>query len=146
MLPVQLHKLHEQCAEQPELYRIAGDIFAEAKAAASRAKLREDEERSQTVLAVRAAPQSYGLDKMTEAAIEAVVNNQDEVRAAARESIDAQRECDLLRSLLAAYDQRRSMLDTEARLYTANYWGSEGAAFGSLSATEKAIADKRRGG
>ena len=144
-LSVQLHRLHEQCAEQPELYRRATELYAEARAAASRAKLREDEIKAQTSLAARAYPGNYGLDKVTETSIAAAVTENEQVKKAERETIAAQRLADDMRGLMSAYEQRKSMLDTEARLYLGNYWGAEGAAFGATNATEDAIARKRRG-
>ena len=144
-LPVQLHRLHEQCAEQPELYRMASELYAGARADAARAKLTEDEVKAQTSLAARTDPAKFGLDKVTETSISAAVTENEYVKAAGRATIEAQRYADDLRGLVSAYEQRKSMLDTEARLYLGNYWGAEGAAFGATSATEEAIMRKRRG-
>jgi len=142
-LSIQLHRLHEQAAEQPECYRRVSELYAEAKTFAAIASLEEGEKKAEIGLLVRKTPSNFGLDKITETAAANVVTGHHEVQAAARKTIEAHRKAEILRGLTTAFDQRRSMLDMETRLFSSNYWGTEGA---TPSPTEAEIMRQRRNG
>ena len=122
-LRIEIHRLHEQCAEQPALYLQAAEIVAEAKAAAKRAKLAYEEKRAGVELKLRADPKKFGFDKLTEGLVSSWVVTQPRVAAAATAVVDAERASDGAAALERAWDQRRSMLNAETNLFVANYWG-----------------------
>ena len=116
-------KLHEICAQQAELFRDVSNLSAELSASAERKKLHEKEVRARIALSCRAEPKRFGIQKVTESTIEAVVDENEEVKRAALEAIQA-RELFLKASgLKDAFEHRKAMLKVEAQLYASNYWG-----------------------
>jgi len=122
-LHIHLHGLHEDAQDQPDLASRAGELAAELKAAAKRAKLAVEELTAQIDLNVRAKPEVFGLSKITETTIASVVATRPQTKEAKQAQIAAEREADLAATLANAYEHRRSMLKIEVDLWMSNYWG-----------------------
>jgi len=122
-LHINLHGLHEDAQGQPELAFRAGELAAELKAAAKRAKLNYEEVAASVEMEVRSGPEDFGLKKVTESTIASVVTKHPDVLSARKAQIEAERDADLAAALANAFEHRRSMLKSEVELYVNNYWG-----------------------
>ena len=122
-LAIHLEALHTDAQGQPHLAEQAGELAAEAKAAAKRAKLEADEAKAEIELDIRKAPERYKLDKATDKSVAAAVTADAKVKAVERAAIDAQEAADKAEAVANAYEHRRSMLKIEAELWLANYFG-----------------------
>ena len=122
-LAIHLEALHTDAQGQPHLAEQAGELAAEAKAGAKRAKLEADEAKADVERDVRKNPAAHGVDKITEGAVSAAVTVDDSIKTAERAAIAAQEAADKAEAVANAYEHRRSMLKIEAELFLANYFG-----------------------
>lgn len=122
-LAVHTDALHLDAREQPRLAEEAGELAAEAKAAAKRAKLECDEIKAEVERAVRKDPAMYGLEKATDKPVAAAITLDKQVMAAERAVIDAQETADKVASTANAYEHRRTMLKIEVQLWLSNFYG-----------------------
>ena len=122
-LAIHLEGLHSDSQEQPTNACAAGELAAEAKADAKRAKIKLEEVKATTQRDVRANPGVHGIDKPTEAAIAAAVTVNAAVAGAERTLIDTQEEADKAEAVANAFEHRKSMLASEVKLWLNNYWG-----------------------
>ena len=131
-LPINLHRLHKECSNQPAFYAEVGEAAAEAKLAAKRAKIMLDETRAEVDAMVRTNPSDFGLEKTTEACISSAVTRAESVQKATQEMMRLDHEASLLGVMLGALEQHRSMLTAEVDLFVASYFTT--AAFGEDTA------------
>lgn len=122
-LAIDLDALHQNAEEQPSLAEDAGELAAETKAKARRAKLAVEEGKAVAERKVRATPEKFGITKATEAAIASAVVVHDIVKEAQREYISTSEEADRHDALANAFEHRKAMLKLEGKLYGDNYWG-----------------------
>ena len=122
-LAVHVQALHEDAEGQAQLAFRAGELAAELKARAKRAKMAAEAVEAKVDQAVRADPESYGLSKTTETSIRSAVVGSDPVLESREAQIAAEKGADLASALSNAFEHRRSMLRIEAELYVNNYWG-----------------------
>lgn len=115
--------LHDDAKHQPDLAARAGELAAELRASAKRAKVHLEELRASTSQRVRSDPSSFGLDKATEAAIATAVTCDTAVGAAHQELISAELSSDRGAALNVAFQHRKSMIQVEVQLFLANYFG-----------------------
>ena len=123
LLPISINKLHEHCADQADLFRRASDYAADLQAQAERKRLQEKEVRAEIALQCRADPKSFGVAKVTESVVAAVVDNNELVKEVSREVIRLKRAANKASAIKDAFEHRKSMLRNETMLYSANYWG-----------------------
>src|SRR5581483_205142 len=122
ILDIDIHNLHEECAEQPKLFARVCEQLADA-----RRELARVEEELRIVDAeldrdIRLHPEKYGLDKTTEPAIKAVILTHKRHRLAYEKLCDAKHDRDILEGLKDAAAQRKTMLEDDVRLFLANYY------------------------
>ncbi len=122
-LAIHLNALHTDAQGQPALAEQAGEMAAEAKAAAKRARLEADEARAFFERDIRKNPGAHGVGKVTEGSVAAAVAVNSQVGVAERAAIAAQEAADRAEAVANAYKHRRSMLKIEAELWLANYFG-----------------------
>ena len=121
-LAIHVESLHLDARGQPQLAEQAGELAAEAKAAAKRARLEADEVKADVQRDTRARPEAHGIDKITEGAVAAAVTTDAAVREIERAAIGAQEAADKAEAVANAYEHRRSMIKIEAELWLANYF------------------------
>ena len=122
-LPIDIEALHKCAEEQPVLACEAGELAAEAKADARRVHAALEQKRAEVDKEVRRDPDKYGLAKTTESSIASAVTLHPQVVEANVKAIKADAKVDQFAALRDAYQHRKSMLQMEAQLYIANYFG-----------------------
>ena len=140
-LSIHIHALHEDAEGQPDLCMQAGELAAELKATAKRAKLAVEEAKAEVNRDARTNPESYGIEKVTEAAIGAAILINHEVQFASRAAIDAELEADKASTLAHAFDHRKSMIVEEVKMYLNNYFGE--VAVGEMGEAKDGLRDDK---
>lgn len=100
---------------------------AEARAKLDLAKEAVDVTAAKLGLKIRANPASYGLDKVTEASVQAVILLDTTYAVATQALRDAQYEYDVLSAAVRALDQKKSALENLVRLQGQNYFAGPSA-------------------
>jgi hypothetical protein len=129
-------RLEEECAVHPSLYWRYAKESAQAKREASRLREKLKAVRSDLILRIRKCPADFGLDKPTEAMVEAAYRTHTEYQVVEEEVIQAEYAENLLQSAVFAFSQRKDMLSEEVRLYVSNW-------FAGPESPRKLIAGKR---
>jgi hypothetical protein len=119
---IDLHNLHKDWQNQPELYDKYGKKWAHAVKKRARLHERKKTKRAEIARSVRMSPESFGLDKLTEPAIDEIVRTDKEYIKIVDEMIDAQEEEDMLVVAKRTFEHRREALGGEGYLYGANYF------------------------
>ena len=122
-LGIDLEGLHNDAKEQPHFACEAAELAAEAKAAAKRAKIILEESVAAAQARVRKNPESHGIEKVTEKAVEAAVCLDRDVMEKGRIVISEEEYAAKADAVSTAFDHRRSMLKLEVQLFLNNYWG-----------------------
>ena len=123
-LAINLQNLHLDVAEHAVFYAEIASEGAELKAVAARWKINLDIARAEASAEIRANPAQFGLEKTTEAAIQAALTTHADVLKAQDAYLDAQSEYDEVSAIVTAFEHRRSMLNNEVQLHGADYWGT----------------------
>ncbi len=122
-LPIDIRELHKVAEGQPELMYAAGELAANAKAAAKSTKMGYETAKATADRAIRDNPSAFGLAKATEKSIESTVILVKEVNVLCQAAIDAEYFADKATALVQAFAHRKSMIQDEVTLYVNNYWG-----------------------
>lgn len=142
-LRINLRNLDNECAEQANNYGTAAREYADAMSEMRRAKLKRDRERAALELKVRANPDTYGIGKVTDSAVQACVAGDANVRQLEDAALDAENLATRWEGLLNAWEQRRSMLNNEVRLYSGEYYGDPDAGGGERERRREALERRR---
>lgn len=148
-LGINLQNLHLDVAEHAVFYAEIASEGAELKAEVHRLKATLEIVRAEASAEIRVNPAEFGLDKITEAAVQAALNTHAAVIDAQDEYLSAQREYDEVSAVVTAFEHRRSMLNNEVQLHAADYWGTtQCAAIGDTDALReervKEIIERRK--
>ena len=71
---------------------------------------------------IRESPSTYGVDKITEGAIQAVILTQDKYKAANKAFLDAKYDVDIAQAAVIAISQRKDALENLVRLHGQQYF------------------------
>jgi hypothetical protein len=124
-LPVDQFSLEKECVEQPSLYEEIGEWTFSMRAEAKRSKEHLDFIKADLSLKIRKNPETYGLSgKVTEGSIDAVITTSDEYQSAVTTYIETDKLASEASVLLAAVEQRKSMLRDLVRLFIYSYYSS----------------------
>ena len=115
-------ELEEEWVKQPKLRLKWGQALADEKREVNRIKDRLAVVEAELSLDVRARPGVYGLDKLTEAVIAAVVKKDHKRCSWSDKLIAAQHEMDMVQAAVSAIDHRKSALGDLVALYLADYY------------------------
>ena len=121
-LEIDLSNLHEEWLRQPMLYSQYAEASAEALRQKDLAKNKLEVVKAQLDLAIRSDPAKFELGKITEAAITNTILLQEEYQEVYREYIQAKYEFDILCGVVKSFDQRKTALENEVRLWGAQYF------------------------
>jgi len=121
-LQIDKFRLEECCQEQPGLYREVGELFVLAKSDAKRLKDKVEYVKSDLMVAIRANPAKYGIDKVTEGAIASTIILQKEYQGILTEANEADELASTLQIFLSSVEQRKSMLKDMTSLFIHNYY------------------------
>ena len=128
-LVVDTNQLHLSAQEQPELMQLAGELAAEAKYAARKARLAAEIASATAAKDIRKNPATFGISKVTESSISEAVVLHPQVVKANTEAIEADKESDMAATIAVAFEHRKAVLRIEADLYANEYWGRANAVF-----------------
>ena len=142
-LVIHPESLHKDAQEQPYLACEAAEAAAEAKAEVRRTKLRLEQIKADSQRKVRGSPGTFGIDKVTEAAIAAAVTADPDVSGAEGALIDAQEASDLAEAVASGFEHRRGMIHDEVRLWLANYWGDVTVREAEMHPDAQAVRERR---
>ena len=138
---IQIVNLHKNAEEQPDLFDKAGELYADLKAEARRKKIDVDSAKAVVDKDARRHPETYGLEKTTEATIQSAIALAPAVKEAQEAHIDAEHEADLASATLNALEHRKSMITNEVKLYLGNYFGEVGVQ--EMSGAESSVVTKK---
>jgi len=124
-LSIEMTELHRECVRQPQ--EMSKYIKAHSQAIFDRdSKKRELQvARAEAEKDVRSNPETYGLDKITEGAVKAAVEADEEVNKLESELISCEYAVNLMRGALGAFRDRRMALEGLINLLTMGYWNIE---------------------
>lgn len=121
-IEIDKYSLDTECIDQPRKFMKWASLLADALKERDEAKQFLKVTETKISLEIRSDPKSFGLDKITESAVESVVINQKQVVEAGQRLIDAQYNVNILSAAKEAQEQRRSMLENLIKLFLSGYW------------------------
>jgi len=107
---------------QPDLMRRYATHVANAKLEMEETKERLDVGKARIERDIRANPQTYGIQKLTESAVQSTILLQREYQELSKEYISARYEYDVATAVVRAIDQRKTALENLVRLLIASYF------------------------
>lgn len=130
-------RLDEEWVRQPRLRFRLGAELADARRELLQGKADLEVMEAELEMAIRNSPETYGLAKVTEAAIKATVLLQPVWQKAKRAVIERQHEVDVLDAAVSACDQKKSALERLVQLRLAEYYGEPRAPEGARERMEE---------
>lgn len=116
--------LDVELLKQPGLFMRYCELSAQAKLALDREKENLDVLRSEMRLQIAGDPEKFGLVKVTEAAIDAVITIRKEYKEAQFRVAEAKEKADLAASAVRAFEMKKDSLQDLVRLCIAGYFAS----------------------
>lgn len=114
--------LDVECLQQPHLMLRYARVVADAERTLSEAKRNLDLQRAQLDTNIRTTPEDYGIAKITESAINAVIIQSPEYKEAEETVFQAQYELKIARGAVDAIQQKKDMLEALIRLHGQQYF------------------------
>ncbi|MHA1363980.1 MAG: hypothetical protein ACTSP1_15825 [Candidatus Freyarchaeota archaeon] len=121
-IPIDRYNLDEECRRQAILYSDVGELVSEAKAEARRKEQRLELVKAELDSKIRESPSNYGIEKVSNPAIEAAIIRSSEYQQALSDYIDARETADKLSVLQTAVEHRKSSLRDLVSLYIYEYY------------------------
>lgn len=122
-LSIDKFNLDKELVSQAQLFMSYGEDHAEAVAERDLLKRRLEVERAQKALLIRKQPDEYGFTKVTDKAVEALIDTDKDIVALENIFIEARKQVMILDTAKEAFDQRRSTLIMLCKLYLGEYAG-----------------------
>jgi len=116
--------LDVELLKQPGLFMKYCEISAQAKLNLDRVKENLDVLRSEMRLDIAGNPEKFGLVKVTEAAIDAVITIRPEYKDAQLRVAEAKQQADLAVSAVRAFEMKKESLQDLVRLCVAGYFAT----------------------
>lgn len=138
-LQIDVLTLDKECAEQPGLLGEWAQQYPEAMFKRDKAKQNYKVLIANTELSIRQNPEMFGLNKITEAAVTAVLNTHPEVIEAEDQYLEAVKEFELIKAGRLAFLSRDTQLTNLTTLYKSSYYTTNTEA--QIQAEEKAAID-----
>lgn len=121
-IEINKHALDEEWLRQPSKYRKWSKRLAKAKEKRTQAKKNILLVRAKVSLEIRKNPTAYGIDKLTDKVVEALVSSDKRVIKAEAEETKYSYEADVMQSAVTALDHRKRALEDLVRLHLAGYF------------------------
>jgi len=134
------HQLDREWLEQPRMYFRYAAALGDARRELDEAKSSFDLVKAEMYLEVRSNPGKFGLEKVTEKSLEAVVLSQNEYGQAQNEVIQAKHKVDILGAAVTALDHRKKALENMVTLHMADYYSKPRA----KGESKEAVADMEK--
>lgn len=114
--------LDVECLDQPAMMMRYTAQLARAEREVSRLKEKQDVIKAGADKHIRAHPEQYGIEKITEAAIQGALVLEEQVKMVREELIEAEYEVKMLKGAVQATAQRKDMLEALIRLHGQQYF------------------------
>ena len=121
-LTIQVDQLEVECSDQAMLFEEAARIKAEIRSSQQRCVLRRDQNRANLGSQIRKNPGEFGIEKITEKAIEEAITNAPESRQIEDELLEIGRNLGLIGAIASSLEQRRTMVSDCVDLYVHDYY------------------------
>ena len=119
---IDFHNLHENWQEQSELYADYSEEYANAISRVDKLKERIRVREARVDLEVRTDPDSYGVTKMTDTAVKAIITLDEALIEMRKDLIQAIYDNNIMRGATQSFSQRKSALEWICRLWISNYF------------------------
>lgn len=116
------NRLDEEWVSQPRLFWEAARKLADARADYERAKAAREVEKAELDRAIRRDPEDFGMNKITEGAIEQVILLQKTYKRANEEVIKAKHTVDIFEADVRTLEHRKSALEALVKLRLEEYY------------------------
>ena len=116
------YKLDEEWENHPKNYRFCAERVAEAEYRQAFLKTQLELAEAEVELAVRKDPTSYGIEKVTEAVVKALVITDPKVRQAKQKFIQAEHDTDVAKVAVRTLDHKKASLEGDTQLFLAGYF------------------------
>jgi anthranilate phosphoribosyltransferase len=122
VLEIHLDRLEEECQSLPKLLFLWGDKLAQAKRDARNAKNYLKLLAANMAKEIRENPKDFGLEKITEAALEQTVLVQEQYAQALADHSEAEHEEDVLLAFVIALKEKGEQIGNMTKLHGQMYW------------------------
>lgn len=121
---VDRNRLDEEWATFPKTYYEYAEKLADARAAHERAKTEEEIVEAELDRRIRMMPEKYGLEKVTEPAVEKTIILQTRFQDARRARIDAKHKLDVIQAAVDTLDAKKYGLQDLTKLQLNAYYAN----------------------
>ena len=121
-LEIDAFNLDSEWLNQPCRFFDVSEQLADAKKELDLVKLSLEVTEAELYKDVKENPDNYGLDKVTEKAIDACVKDSNKYKDAVKEVIDKKHEVDIFSSAVTAFEHRKKALENLVYLQTQQYY------------------------
>lgn len=121
-LKIDKFSLDAECIDQPRKFMKWASLLADAMKERDETKQSLNLIRTEISLKARSNPSMFGIDKVTEASIQAAVDSDGNVTKTSDRLIQTQYNVNVLGAAKEAMEQRRSMLENLIKLFLSGYW------------------------
>jgi len=115
-------RLDEEWINQPKLYYTYAAKLARRRKRHEQAKANLNVVESELSREMRRIPKIFGIDKVSESAIEKFIPLQHSYKEALEKVIEAKHEMDIMQAAVDALDHRKKALENLTHLYAMNYF------------------------
>jgi hypothetical protein len=120
---IDVNDLGKELYTQPSLYIKWAKIWANESHRRDFFKARLEQVKAEVELDIRDNPKEWGIEKVTEASVRALVECDEGVEKARNAFFQASRNLNNALSAKLAMEQRKSMLENIVKVYQTGYWG-----------------------
>lgn len=121
-LAIDPHALDEEIIRHPAIYMRYAAMLSQAQKEQDEAKSDMDLVKADLDTRIRQEPESFGLKKATESAIQAAITTHETFRRAESHYFDVTSTVRLLAQVVRAFEHRKKALELQTQLYIAGYW------------------------
>lgn len=121
-LTINLSDLHHDWQKQPTIYEKWGGRLSIALEERDNVKTNLDLTKAELDMEVRNSPEEYGLERVTEGAVNAAILQEHKFKKAQKRLAKKQSSVEYLKQALIAINQKKSALEAEVRLYLGAYF------------------------
>lgn len=118
------YRLDEQWAEQPEMYHEYAIKAADARQEADEARNRQEVVEAELYQKIVTQPESFGLLKTTEKAIDAAITAHNKNQEAVKEVIETRHQLAIMEAAVSALEHRKKALEKLVELFIADYYAT----------------------
>jgi hypothetical protein len=138
--------LDQEWIGQPDLYRRYAEALADAKQEYDHFRIEANLHRAEVELEIRSDPAEFGIEKVTEGTVKAVLESNDGVVSNDRKVVDAKHKVAVLEAAVQALDHRKRALSDLVSLHLSDYYSKPTAREEDKPAMDEVVKRKTRKG